>query len=325
VTVSISRLTPKTNHYSELLQDVLHGFTAYHKYLPSKYFYDVRGSELFEKITGLPEYYLTQAEIEILERHALHILASVNPDELVELGSGSSRKTLLLLDALHSTGSGSRYVPIEISEDTLSEAADALTDRYNWLEVDGIVGDYVADLPKLRRKGRRLIAFLGSTIGNYVPTLRYALLRSVVEAMEPDDAFVLGVDLIKDEDTMTRAYDDSAGLSAEFNKNILHVVNRDLGGDLPIDSFEHVSSFNPISGCMEQSLVAKKKILANIRALDLAVTFMPGERLHTEVSCKFSRDQVADEFKDSGMVLVDWMTDTAGLYGLAIGRPLKTA
>jgi len=320
MTVSMTRLTPKTNHHSELLQDVLHGFTAYSKYLPSKYFYDARGSDLFERITELPEYYLTRTEIEILERHARPIFDSVRPDELVELGSGASRKTLLLLEAFHSFGSGNRYVPIEISEDTLTEAADALTDLYDWLEVDGVVGDYVADLPKLRRNGSRLIAFLGSTIGNYVPTLRYSLLRSVAEAMEPDDAFVLGVDLIKDVDTMTRAYDDSEGLSAAFNKNILHVVNRDLGGDLPIDSFEHVSTFNPVSGCMEQGLVASKKILANIRALDLAVTFMPGERLHTEVSCKFSRNQIAEEFEDAGMTLVDWMTDPAGLYGLAVAR-----
>lgn len=317
---SITRLTPKTDHHSDLLQDVLHGFTAYSKYLPSKYFYDTRGSELFEEITELPEYYLTRAEIEILERHGRDIFDAVRPDEMVELGSGTSRKTLLLLDAMRTVGSGNRYVPIEISEDTLSEAADALADRYDWLEVEGIVGDYVADLPKLRRKGRRLIAFLGSTIGNYVPTLRYSLLRSVAEAMEPGDAFVLGVDLVKDEDIMTHAYDDSEGLSAAFNKNILHVVNRELGGDLPVDSFEHVSSFNPISGCMEQSLVTSKRILANIRALDLAVTFMPGERIHTEVSCKFSRDQIAEEFSDSGMTLVDWMTDEAGLFGLAVAR-----
>ena len=173
MTASITRLTPQANHHSSLLEDVFHGFTAYSKYLPSKYFYDARGSQLFEEITQLPEYYLTRAELEILERSADDIVGSFRPEELVELGSGSSRKTVLLLEALRQTGSGNRYVAMDISEDALRSAADDLTSQFSWLEVEGVVGDYVADLPKLRRNGRRLIAFLGSTIGNYVPTLFY--------------------------------------------------------------------------------------------------------------------------------------------------------
>lgn len=319
MTVSITRLTPQDNHYSSLLEDVLHGFTAYNKYLPSKYFYDARGSELFEEITHLPEYYLTRAELEILEHHVDEIVGSFRPEELIELGSGSSRKTVLLLEALRHTGSGDRYVPMDISEDALRNAADDLTSQFSSLEIEGVIGDYVADLPKLRRNGRRLIAFLGSTIGNYVPTLRYSLLRSVSEALEPGDAFLLGVDLVKDEATMVAAYDDSSGVSAEFNKNVLRVVNRDLGGDIPIEAFDHVSEFNAHSGCMEQSLITREKVVANIRALDLAVTFMPGERLQTEVSCKFTKAQVAEEFEDAGMKLDRWLTDSSHLYALAVG------
>ena len=318
MTVSITRLTPHSSHHSNLLEDVFHGFTAYSKHLPSKYFYDARGSELFEEITELPEYYLTSAELEILGSHADEVVAAVAPDELVELGSGSSRKTVLLLDALRRSRSGHRYVPMDISEEALRSAASGLTSRYPWLEVEGVIGDYVADLPKLRRNGRRLIAFLGSTIGNYVPTLRYSLLRSVSEALEPGDAFILGVDLVKDEQTMVTAYDDPKGVSAEFNKNILDVINRDLGGDIPVDFFDHLSEFNAHSGCMEQSLVAREKVVANIRALDLAVTVMPGERLHTEVSCKFTESQITEEFEDAGMELVRWLTDANGFYALAV-------
>ena len=319
MTVSITRLTPQDNHYSSLLDDVLHGFTAYSKYLPSKYLYDARGSELFEEITQLPEYYLTRAELEILEHHADDIVGSFRPEELVELGSGSSRKTVLLVEALRRNGSGHRYVPMDISEDALRSAAVDLTSQFSWLEVEGIIGDYVADLPKLRRNGRRLIAFLGSTIGNYVPTLRYSLLRSVSEALELGDAFVLGVDMIKDEPTMVAAYDDSSGVSAEFNKNVLRVVNRDLGGDLPIEAFDHVSEFNTHSGCMEQGLIAREKVVANIRALDLAVTFTAGERIQTEVSCKFTEAQIAEEFEDAGMKLDRWLTDSSNLCALAVG------
>jgi L-histidine N-alpha-methyltransferase len=299
--------------------DVAHGFTAYRKYLPSKYFYDDRGSELFDEITRLPEYYLTRAETEVLEAHSSGIMGRGRPDEMIELGSGSSHKTDLLIDAMRSSSDGRRYVPIDISEAAVREAVLGLCDKHKWLEVDGLIGDYVADLAKVRRRGKRVIVFLGSTIGNYVPTLRYSLLRSVRAALEPGDTFVLGVDLVKDEASMIAAYDDSRGVSAEFNKNILHVVNRELGGDIPVDDFEHVARFDADLSCMSQSLRATRLVVANIRALDLAVTFVPGEEIHTEVSCKFTRGQVEAEFKAAGMTLADWHTDSGQLYALAIG------
>ncbi|MEA2000408.1 MAG: L-histidine N(alpha)-methyltransferase [Actinomycetota bacterium] len=315
--VTVSQLTPPTDHRAQLLEDVRHGFTAYRKHLPSKYFYDAKGSELFEQITTLPEYYLTRAETEILDSHADALMEHLRPDEMVELGSGSSSKTKLLIEAMHRVG-GRRYVPIDISEDALRSAAMDLCTDYTWLEVEGLVGDYVADLDKVRHRGRRLIVFLGSTIGNYVPTLRHSLLRSVTSALGPGDSFMLGVDLVKDESTMVAAYDDSAGVSAEFNLNILRVVNRELDGDIPLDAFEHVTRFDRKYSCMEQSLRATRHVVANLHALDLAVTFVEGEEIHTEVSCKFTRDGVERDFGAAGMQLDQWLTDGQALFALAV-------
>ena len=317
--VTVSQLTPPKDYRSQLLEDVFYGFTAYRKYLPSKYFYDGRGSELFEQITELPEYYLTNAETEILAEHADSLMARIQPDELVELGSGSSRKTIMLIEAMYRSGPGRRYVPIDISEDALRAAAKELCGAYTWLEVEGLVGDFVADLDKVRRRGRRLIVFLGSTIGNYVPTLRYSLLRSVASALDAGDSFLLGVDLVKDEATMVAAYDDAAGVSSEFNLNILRVVNRELDGDLPLDAFEHVTRFDPISSCMAQSLRAKRPVVANLKALDLAVSFVEGEEIHTEVSCKFTRSQVEQDFADAGLAVDDWLTDSEDRFALVVG------
>ncbi len=317
--VTVSYLTKPHDHREDLLQDVRHGLTAHHKYLPSKYFYDAAGSKLFEQITELPEYYLTRAEAEIIGANADELMAELQPDEMLELGSGSSRKTQMLIEAMYRSGPGRRYVPIDISEDALREAADQLCERYTWLEIEGLVGDYVADLDKIRRRGRRLIIFLGSTVGNYEPTMRFSLLRSVAAALAPGDSFLLGVDLVKDEPTMIAAYDDAAGVSAEFNLNILRVVNRELGGDIPLDAFEHVTRFDSDFGCMAQSLRATRPLVANLKALDLAVTFNEGEEIHTEVSCKFTREQVEQDFDAVGMRVDKWLTDAKGRFALALG------
>lgn len=317
--VTVSHLTEPTDYHAQLLEDVQHGFTAYRKHLPSQYFYDARGSELFEEITGLPEYYLTRAETEILTQHAHDIMARVRPHELIELGSGSSNKTQMLLEALHEVGSGNTYVPIDVSDTALRDAARALCDDYPWLKIDALVGDYVADLGKVPRHGRRLIAFLGSTVGNYVPTQRYSLFRSIAGALEPGDAVLLGVDLVKDEPSMIAAYDDSAGVTAEFNLNILRIVNRELGADIPLDAFEHVTRFDTQFSCMAQSLRAKREVVANIPALDLAVTFHEGEEIHTEVSCKFTKEQVIHDFTAAGLKLDDWLTDSQNRFALALG------
>lgn len=316
--VTVSYLSRPRDRRAQMIDEVRVGLTAFRKHLPSKYFYDARGSELFEEITRLPEYYLTASETEILATHADRLMAIARPDELVELGSGSSKKTVMLIEAMSRSG-GRRYVPIDISEDTLRSAAKELCTTYDWLEIDALVGDYLADLPGVRRRGRRLIIFLGSTIGNYTPTLRHSLFRAVAGSMRSGDHFLLGVDLVKDTETMIRAYDDQAGVSAEFNKNILHVVNRELDGDIPVEAFEHVTRFDTASSCMAQSLRSTSHVVANIRALDLAVTFEEGEEIHTEVSCKFTKDVIASEFEASGMELSSWMPDSRDYFALALG------
>jgi len=317
--VTVNYLTAPQDRRAQMIQDVLHGLTAYNKHLPSKYFYDGRGSDLFEEITKLPEYYLTRAETEILQAHVDEIVTAAQPDEIVELGSGSSQKTRMLIEAMRRDAPGRRYVPIDISSDALEAAATGLCADYPWLEIDGHIGDFLADLGKLRRRGSRLIIFLGSTIGNYVPTLRYSLFRSVARALEDGDSFLLGIDLVKDEPTMRAAYDDTRGVSSEFNLNILRVVNDELGGDIPVAEFEHVTRFDPVFSCMSQSLRAKRLIEANIEALDLAVTFLEGEEIHTEVSCKFTRDQVEEEFASAGIGLGRWVTDDRERFALALG------
>lgn len=317
--VTVSFLTEPKDHRAQMMSDVLVGLTAYRKHLPSKYFYDARGSELFEEITRLPEYYLTPAETEIIAEYALEIMERTRPDELVELGSGSAKKTVLLIEAMQRVG-GSRYVPIDISEDALRSAAKELCATYPWLEIEALVGDYVTDLHRVRRRGRRLIVFLGSTVGNYTPTMRHSLFRSVAAALEDGDHFLLGADLVKDEETMIAAYDDAAGVSAEFNKNILVVINRELDGDIPLDAFEHVTRFDAEFSCMSQGLRATRRVVANLRALDLAVTFEEGEEVHTEVSCKFTREMIEEEFKGAGMDLVSWLTDSGGLYGVGLAK-----
>ena len=316
--VTVSHLTQPTDSRAQLLEDVHHGFTAYRKHLPSQYFYDARGSELFEEITHLPEYYLTRAEIEILEDHADEIMQRVEPHEVIELGSGSSRKTQILIEAMHDVGSGNTYVPIDVSESALNDAAMALCDDYSWLKIDALVGDYMADLNKVPRHGRRLIVFLGSTIGNYVPTLRYALLRTVASALDPGDALLLGVDLVKDEPSMIAAYSDASGITAEFNLNILRIINRELGADIPLDAFEHMTRFDTQFSCIASSLRAKRETTANIKALDLAVTFLEGEEIHTEVSCKFTREQVVHDFGAAGLKLDSWLTDSEQRFALAL-------
>ncbi len=316
--VRVSRLSEPVDQRRLMMDEVRIGLTAYRKHLPSKYFYDARGSELFEEITRLPEYYLTSAEIEILKRNSDRLLSLARPDELVELGSGSSRKTLMLIESMHRAG-GSRYVPIEISEEALRTSARELCSAYPWLEVDALVGDFLADLGKVRRRGTRVIALLGSTIGNYPPTLRLSLFRSIASSLRLGDQVLLGVDLVKDEAAMVRAYDDSQGVSAEFNLNILRVINRELDGDIPVAAFQHMTRFDTATACMVQTLRAKRSLVAHLRALNLFVSFDDGEELHTEVSCKFTRSGIESEFASSGMRLDSWMTDRRGRYALAVG------
>ena len=315
---SISYLAFPADWREQLATDVRTGLTATPKSLPPRWFYDATGSALFEQITRLPEYYLTRAETEILTAVADPVIELVQPEELVELGSGSSRKTRLLLEAMHRHGPGRRYAPLDVSQDALVGAAAALQEPDPWLAFEGYVGDFTADLPRLPRQGRRLLAFLGSTIGNYRPAERARLLASVAAALGDGDRFLLGVDLVKDRAMLEAAYNDAAGVTAEFNRNILRVLTRELQADIPVEAFDHVAFYDERHAWIEVRLRAREAVSLRFPTLDLTVRFRAGEELHTEISCKFTRPGIVAELAAAGLRLERWDTDPQGRFGLAL-------
>jgi L-histidine N-alpha-methyltransferase len=314
----MTQLSPPADWRSALADDVRAGLTTRPKRLPPKYFYDARGSALFEDITRLPEYYLTRAETSILIDAADAIVRRIRPVELVELGSGSSRKTRLLLEAMHRHRTGSRYAPLDVSEDALAGAAEALGADYDWLRFDGFVGDFTCDLGRLPRRGPRLVAFLGSTIGNFAPAERATLLAGLRAGLGDGDRFLLGVDLVKDRATLEAAYDDAAGVTAEFNRNLLCVLNRELGADFPVDAFEHVAFYDEGKARVEMHLRAGRALEVAFPSLGLEVPFAAGELLHTEISCKFTRPQVERELDAAGLRLDAWHEDAEHRFALAL-------
>ena len=320
--IVINYLTEPRDHRAQMMEDVRRGLTSEQKSLPSKYFYDARGSKLFEEITLLPEYYLTRVEAQILSDHADGLMRDVAPNEMLELGSGSSKKTVLLLEAMHRAG-GSRYVPIDVSPEALMEAATKLKTRFPWLEIEGLVGDYWEGLERIRRRGRRLVAFLGSTIGNYEDHQRHALLVSVTRALDDDDRFLVGIDLVKEVSLMVAAYNDSAGVSEQFNKNILNVINRELGGNFPLDAFDHVSRWVASKSCMSQNLRANRDLVVRISDLDLEISLRKGEEIHTEVSCKFTRESFGAELARAGLGIERWLTDPQGQFAVVLAGPAR--
>ncbi|MFB7918239.1 L-histidine N(alpha)-methyltransferase [Streptomyces sp. NPDC056061] len=298
-----------------LRADVLHGLTRRPKTLPPKWFYDARGSELFEEITRLPEYYPTRAEREILIGRAAKIAAVSEARTLVELGSGSSDKTRHLLDALPALHS---YVPVDVSESALRGAAEALLAQRPGLSVHALVADFTGGLALPGTPGPRLVAFLGGTIGNLLPDERAAFLRSVRSLLSPGDALLLGTDLVKDEEVLVAAYDDAAGVTAEFDKNVLHVLNRELGADFDPAAFEHVALWDPQHEWIEMRLRAREALTVKIRGLDLVVPFEAGEEVRTEVSAKFREEGVRDELAAAGLRLDQWWTDSADRFALSL-------
>jgi L-histidine N-alpha-methyltransferase len=288
--------------------------------LPPKYFYDARGSRLFEEITLLPEYYPTRAETAILERHADEFLAAVQPSELVEIGSGSSKKTRLLLEALHAVG-GDTYVPLDVSADALEGAVQRLSADFPWLSIHGLVSDFDHGLSLPRASGRRLLCFLGSTIGNFEEDERLSFLRNVRELLDREDGFLLGVDLIKDARVLEAAYDDSRGVTAEFNKNVLRVLNRELDGDFDEDAFRHVAFYDEPRARIEMHLEARRALRVRLSAIELEVAFERLERLRTEISCKFDRPRIERDLAASGLALELWRTDPLGRFALLLARP----
>nr|WP_203620667.1 L-histidine N(alpha)-methyltransferase [Streptomyces anulatus] len=298
-----------------LRADVLSGLTRHPKTLPPKWFYDARGSELFEEITRLPEYYPTRAEREILAARAEEIAAASGARTVIELGSGSSEKTRHLLDVLPELHS---YVPVDVSESALTGAADSLLAEHPDLSVHALIADFTGGLALPGTPGPRLVVFLGGTIGNLLPEERAAFLRSVRSLLSPGDALLLGTDLVKDEATLVAAYDDAAGVTAAFNRNVLNVVNRELGADFPLDDFDHLAVWNPRDRWIEMRLRARRALSVKIRELDLVVPFEAGEELRTEVSAKFRQEDVREELSAAGMRLTQWWTDSAGRFALSL-------
>ncbi|MFE7459207.1 L-histidine N(alpha)-methyltransferase [Streptomyces sp. NPDC057554] len=311
----LTRTLPEDATDAALRADVLSGLTRHPKTLPPKWFYDARGSELFEEITRLPEYYPTRAEREILEERAEEIAAASGARTVIELGSGSSEKTRHLLDALPGLES---YVPVDVSESALTGAAESLLAEHPGLSVHAIVADFTGGLALPGTPGPRLVAFLGGTIGNLLPEERAGFLHSVRSLLTPGDALLLGTDLVKDERTLVAAYDDTSGVTAAFNKNVLSVVNRELGADFPLDDFEHVAVWNPEQRWIEMRLRARRALNVKIRELDLVVPFEAGEELRTEVSSKFRQEDVREELAGAGLRLAQWWTDTEGRFALSL-------
>lgn len=305
---------------AQLRRDALEGLTAPAKSIPSKWFYDYNGSMLFDEITRLPEYYLTRAERQILRERAASIVSETGAETLVELGCGMSEKTRVLLDAFGRKGDLRRFIPFDVDGDVLKMAAAELLERYPGLEVQGIVGDFERHLDSIAEPGRSLVIFLGSTIGNLNVEQRRSLLAQLSASLKPGDSFLLGVDLVKDVDVLEAAYNDSAGISAAFNLNILRVLNARLGADFEIESFDHVASFNPQTEQMEMFLRATRPQNVRLELLNLEISFEEGEMLHTEISAKFRREGIEAELTQAGLQPAHWWTDSDRKFAVTLSR-----
>jgi L-histidine N-alpha-methyltransferase len=306
-----------------LAEDVLDGLTRPFKELPPKHFYDARGSALFERICELPEYYPTRSERLILERHAGQIVEETGAGELVELGSGSAEKARILIEAMARAGSLRRYIPLDVSEQALQQAARQLVAEYDGLQVDAVVGDIERHLDRLPRRDGcvRLVALLGGTIGNFPPGSRRRLLRQIARLLGPRDRLLLGTDLVKDPDQIEAAYDDSQGVTAEFNRNVLAVINRELDADFSPEAFDHVAFYDRHHEWIEMRLRACRAQTVLIAGLGLRVTFAPGEELRTEISAKFTRARVESDFQAAGLALERWYTDPEERFAVSLAAP----
>jgi L-histidine N-alpha-methyltransferase len=305
-----------------LRADVRNGLTATPKVLPPKWFYDDRGSQLFDDITRLDEYYPTRREREILEARAEEIAGVSGATTLVELGSGTSTKTRLLLDALRDAGALRAFVPFDLSEATLLEAGESIADAYPGVIVHAVVGDFERHLGLLPRPadGPRVVAFLGGTIGNLAPAERATFLTALASGMDPGEHLLLGTDLVKDVGRLVAAYDDAKGVTAEFNRNVLRVINRELRADFDVEQFVHVARWDEQQEWIEMRLRAAGAQRVHISALDLDVSFADGEELRTEISAKFRQGRVEQELAAAGFRLVRWWTDHAGDFALSLAE-----
>jgi L-histidine N-alpha-methyltransferase len=318
MTLSLSNHLEADSATQALRRDVLDGLTQTPKTLPPKWFYDSVGSDLFDQITRLPEYYPTRAEAQILRGRSADIAAASGADTLVELGSGTSEKTRMLLDALRDSGSLRRFIPFDVDAGVLNAAGSAIQHEYPGVEIAAVCGDFEEHLGNIPRVGRRLVVFLGSTIGNLTPAPRADFLSALSDTLRPGDSLLLGTDLVKDVGRLVRAYDDSAGVTAQFNRNVLAVVNRELDADFDLGAFEHVARWNADEERIEMWLRASSSQRVHIAALDLTVDFTGGEEMLTEVSCKFRPDGVDAELTAAGLRRTHWWSDPAGDFGLSL-------
>ena len=303
-----------------LRNDVRAGLAGPLKSLPPKWFYDAVGSDLFERITELPEYYPTRAEREVLRARAAEIAAVTSARTLVELGSGSSDKTRTLLDALRDHGSLHQFVPMDVSESALRAAAETIVGEYPGLAVHAVVGDFTEHLALLPGDSPRLVAFLGGTIGNLLPAERAKFFGSIREVLEPGEWLLLGTDLVKDPGVLVPAYDDAQGVTAEFNLNVLRVVNRELDADFDADAFEHVALWDDVNEWIEMRLRATRPMHVRLPGAGIEVDFAAGEELRTEISAKFRRERVTAELADAGFGLSHWWTDSADRFAVSLSR-----
>jgi L-histidine Nalpha-methyltransferase len=307
-----------------MARDVHEGLSAEPKELAPKYFYDERGSQLFEQITELDEYYPTRAERAILAARSDEIVAAAGrPRSLVELGSGSAAKTRHLLDAMRDAGCLHTYVPVDISEEITHETAQLLVEEYPGIVVRGLVCDFERHLERIPDGDEgRLIAFLGGTIGNLYPTARRDFLARLATLMEPEDRLLLGTDLVKETARLEAAYNDASGVTAEFNKNVLQVLNRELGADFDLDAFEHVARYDEEEARMDIRLRSLGAQTVTLDGLDIAVEFADGEEMRTEISAKFTRERLRATFAGAGLEMSGWFTDADGDYALSLAKPL---
>ncbi|MCX5425375.1 L-histidine N(alpha)-methyltransferase [Streptomyces sp. NBC_00078] len=311
----LTRTLPEDATEAALRADVQQGLSGTPKTLPPKWFYDAHGSDLFEQITELDEYYPTRAEREILIARSAEIAEATHARTLIELGSGSSEKTRYLLDAL--TGLHT-YVPVDVSDSALTQAGHALIAERPGLQVHALIADFTASVTLPDTQGPRLIAFLGGTIGNLLPSERAAFFASVRSLLSPGDALLLGTDLVKDEKVLVRAYDDAAGVTAAFNKNVLTVVNRELGADFDAGAFDHVALWDAGNEWIEMRLRSRTAQTVKVPALELAVDFTEGEDLRTEISAKFRKERVRAELSAAGLELAHWCTDEESRFALSL-------
>jgi L-histidine Nalpha-methyltransferase len=303
-----------------LARDARRGLAGRTKSLPPKYFYDERGSRLFDAICDLPEYYLTRAETALLARNAADIIATANPATLVELGAGTSRKTRLLLRAASRAGIDLLYVPIDVCEEVLRETGEELVRQFPGLRVQALVADYERDVRRLPEGENRLVAFLGSTIGNLDPSHTRRFLKRLADGLRPGEHLLLGADLVKPVERLEAAYNDSAGVTAEFNRNLLRVLNRELGGNFPTDAFDHVAFFDRRKSRIEMHLRAREPLKARLEAIDLDVRLRAGETIHTEVSRKFTVDRLERRLGAAGFQTVRWYLPADSGYALVLAE-----